>query len=161
MNPMSMKAPASFMSSFGWKSSRNPRKPVRKISGIKIKTTPIPITTLSISSAKKRSQKSAYSTQGTAADLASVGISARPPPKGAAAAALIIGVRGAAAATENACPQFAQSAAPSVITLPHLEQYKVSPRIVLWSSYELTKLQPNPTFKQCYGQPCTGQDRGW
>jgi hypothetical protein len=33
----------------------------------------------------------------------------------------------AAAATENACPQFAQKAAPSAITEPHLEQNTVSP----------------------------------
>src|SRR5260370_19931858 len=125
---MSMKTPASFMSSFGWNSPMNPCNPVKKISGIKIKTTPTPITTLSISHAKKRTQKPAYSRRGTAAYPAYAGMAAPPPPKGVEADAFIIGVRGAAAAAANACPQFGQNAAPSAITPPHLEQYTDSRR---------------------------------
>src|SRR5258707_6922302 len=128
---MSMKTPASFMSSFGWKSSRTVRKPVKKISGMKIKTTPTPITTLSITQAKKRTQKPAYSTRGTAAYPAYAGMAAPPPPKGVAADAPIIETLGGAAATANACPQFEQNAAPSAIAPPHLEQYTESPGLTV------------------------------
>src|SRR5260370_31448917 len=63
-------------------------------------------------------------------------MAATPPATGAASGAPIIGTRGDAAATANACPQFGQDAAPSAITPPHLEQYTGSPRTIFWSSSE-------------------------
>src|SRR5437879_5228784 len=51
----------------GWISPRNPPSPVNNTSGINISTNPKANTTLSISSAKTRSQNPAYSTRGTAA----------------------------------------------------------------------------------------------
>src|SRR5260370_4372169 len=106
----------------------NPPSPVKKISGINIKTKAMPTTTLSMRNAKNRSQNPAYSTRGTAAYPGYAGMAAASPPIGAATDALRIGGR-AAAATENPCPQFEQYAAPSGIAAPHLEQYMVSPRL--------------------------------
>src|SRR5207302_8483580 len=131
MNPMSMNMPTSFMSSSGWISPMNAPSSVRKMSGINIKTKPKPNTTLSMRSAKKRSQNPAYSTHGTAAYPARAGMEAAPPPIGAATAVLMIGARGTAAATANACPQRGQNAAPSTIAPPHLEQYTMVPRFFL------------------------------
>src|SRR5713226_4864599 len=127
MSPMSMKMPTSFRSSLGWSSPMNPLNPVKKIRGIKIKTKPTPITALSMRSAKNRSQNPAYSTRGTAAYPAYAGMAAPPPPTGAAIDAFVLGARGSAAATANACPHLEQNAAPSAIAPPHLEQYTVSP----------------------------------
>jgi len=56
---------------------------------------------------------------------------AAPPPIGAATVRGIIGARGTAGATANACPQFKQNAALSAIAPPQLEQYTVVPRFFL------------------------------
>src|SRR5713226_1620358 len=157
ITPMSMKMPTSFMSSLGWISSRNPRNPVRKMSGINIKTKPKPITTLSMRSAKNRSQNPAYSTRDTTAFPANAGMAAEPPPSVAATDALIIGARGGAAATANDCPQLEQNAAPSAIAAPHLEQYTVSPSLIPDRSGNRQESQPNPTFKDGQGQSSTGE----
>src|SRR5260370_201249 len=131
---MSMKMPASFMSSFGWNSPMNPRKPVRKISGIKIKTTPTPITALSITQAKKRTQKPAYSTRGTTAYPANAGMAAPPPPKVVAADAPIIGTLGGTASTPTACPQVDQNPTPPTPPPPPLHTSPYSSLRVRYSS---------------------------
>src|SRR5260370_7014543 len=100
----------------------NPPSPVKKISGINIKTKAMPTTTLSMRNAKNRSQNPAYSTRGTAAYPGYAGMAAASPPIGAATDALRIGGR-AAAAPENPSPQFDQSAAPSPTPPPHSEPY--------------------------------------
>src|SRR5437773_1617579 len=148
MSAMSMKMPTSFKSSLGWISPRNPPSPVNKTSGINISTNPTPNTTLSMRSAKKRSQNPAYSTRGTAAYPAYAGMDAVPPPLGAPTEALMIGAGGPAAANAKECPQFVQHAAPSASAPPHLEQYKVVPRFFLTL---LGRLRQNGT--KSYFQP--------
>src|SRR6266568_4487902 len=129
ISPTSVKMPTSFKSSLRVISPRNPLNPVRKISGINIKTNPKPITTLSMRSAKNRNQNPAYSTRGTAAYPAYAGMAEAPPPTAAVTDVLIIGARGGVGVTTNACPQLEQNAASSGIAPPHLEQYTASPSL--------------------------------
>src|SRR5260370_5780836 len=160
MNPMSMKMPTSFKSSLRWISPRKARNPVRKISGINIKTKPTPITTLSMRYATNRSQNPAYCTRGTAAYPGYPGMAAAPTPTGAATDAFVLGARGGAAASANACPHLEQNAAPSANAPPHLEQYTVSPPLSPGRFPNSQESQPNPTFKHRQGQSSTRQREG-
>src|ERR1700674_79321 len=130
MSPKSMNMPTSFNSSLGWISSMTPRNPVRKINGITIRTKPRPNKTLSMRSAKKRSQNPAYATRGTAAYPAYTGMAVAPAAIGIATVAFTMGARGGATANANDCPQLEQNAEPSAIAAPHLEQYKVAPLLI-------------------------------
>src|SRR5260370_25291049 len=129
ISPTSVKMPTSFKSSLRVISPRNPLNPVRKISGINIKTKPKPITALSMRSAKNRNQNPAYSTRDTAAYPTYAGLADAPPPTAAVTDVFIIGARGDVGVTTNACPQLEQNAASSAIAPPHLEQYTASPSL--------------------------------